>query len=562
MSNLNGIDTNNTYNASFYNDLLKLTSITEQIERLYSAKDTISWLSFNERVEDIKLKIRSIAEKNNLLPSTSFFSNIFTSIRDFFSCHIFQSFEAIEKRYLKSVIARVESSVHDLFNYIKPHTVDVQAQKKWVEFGFSPDVIEVAPSFINHMYQSGLLFAMRAFSKGDSSQQGLRKTDNGSFEVLFEGTYIPLHEFENKVYYDRDAKYAMYKEKQSEAHPLRYVAPPIGFSRVDRKSVRGVRADTLSKDEFDLLKLHAAKFKDGVDPKAVKGVLQICTRLGRGNGLDLPEVFYQDGNEENIPPHYFFRIIDSEGNVYAKGVGPRKAPSLTNFASIIPGYLDDLDYMEFRKNPLTITSIPIMSDEKIDEIFDHLHSRPHVFSFPRYNCTTVVKEILGKIGEEVDLETSIEDFFVNAIRKPFSKIPVIGPLAEKIGSVFNSVQKAWKAYVPRPIRVFLVPVTGGLSWLTSCIATIARSVLALSLGGSKVHPAAREELKRKGIDPSSIQCVSSWKNLVYPEHQRFHSGLNLLKWQKKQKTTEKLVPPPQEPRFQVYSAFEKEAQQD
>ncbi len=430
-----------------------------------------------------------------------------------------------KRQVISDEIEDLQKRVDRVYYSLKPYDEDIRAQKKWLELGLPKKMIEVTPELVRKLVLSGQVFSMVGFSRGKKEKQAILEKE-GAFEILFQGKYIPVSEFDYKIDFDPRKKLlfvqgVVFYEKQW----ITYVAPPKGFIHFDTLDSSDIQPiEELTQEELRALKIHAAQ-QGNQDPEKVYAAFQICTRVGPTSGIGKIPDWLLHENEENIPPHYFFRIIDSVGKVYSLGFTAELIRNMSNLAAIQPAKIVQIDSCEFRKRALFVTTLPIMSKEHLEKIFETVEARADLyFQTLSHNCTTFLANILTTFGIVVPIQSSIETVTWNAIQKPLLSLSYVNAIAQGFYIAGNFIQKM-STFVPSQIQ------EGSLSLyrIIENISKVAFGVIKMGcmvvLGGSNIDPQLRHCTHIKPF-------LHSWKQWFDPHATDIDDSVKLLAWQK------------------------------
>ncbi len=507
--------------------------------------------SISKQVNTLTQRVDELIKQHKLTISSNPFVHCKDRILDFLQITIFQSQEALERKKMRHAAYETQAQIKTVFQRIHPYKEDIKAQSKWLELGLPEQAISVAPNLVRNLYLSGQVFSMVGFQRGKEERSSVLEIEN-TLHILVRGKYIPFTDFEAVVRYD-EVKQSLYTlTEEGTREYLSYIAPPKGFIELDPlKNHKLTAIDQLNSEELFQLKAHAARFNSS-HPEDVKGILQICTRVGPSSGMvGMPQWLMKD-NEENMPPHYFFRIIDNDGMVYPLGYTMKNFLNHKLMSAVQPGLIQHIDSCEFRKQDMIVTSVPLMSEEDLEKVKTASYKEHLLFQNLNKNCVTHIKHILHLIGIDVETRTSLEALVGRMIHNPIRALPVIGPVVRAFSTGISALQNAWTSYTPAPLQAIVTPLSQAVSFVGQRAFAVIKGLGLSFLGANRVHPQLQDDVN---IEPSR-PLLASWKDWFDPRATDVDNSVLLMDWQRDHPNVTERFQEGSRPCFHVLKAFE------
>lgn len=550
-----------TFSSSFpfKNVSRELASADQDLNTSCNQATLSTLLPVAQKYQDLSKKMEEIIKASRLPPKNSIF-DFFDRGADFLREKLFASSIRIEKEELRATIGKVQHSLDRIGIYLKKNQDSIAAQKKWADYKLPEKVVKEYPDLVRKLYLSGDLFSMVGYARGKEDSP-LFKEENGSVMLLYKGQYVFCAEFNGKVELDTKLKRLFTKSEDGGKEWISAVSPSQGGfvpldHNVNTKMDRPV--DRVSQEEFNDIITHANRFDRGVNqPKKTVAVLQVCTRLGNTTGA-VPKNLQRfiDGNEENIPSHYFCHLIDSNRDVHSFGMGVVAPISARDqVLTTKRGAITNDDYCEFRDaaGDMIVTSIPL-SQQEVDLIKQRASTVPSHFQLFQSSCASFVSGILSDLKINAPIKTSLESFFFRMIRKPILEMPGVLLFASQVNKIINIGQRFFKNHVPKPIQNAVSRIGEVVSLPFQPGFAFVKSLILQSFGGADISDAFLAEEQREGVKP----MVNSWESRWDLRASDIYNSIELLDWQLRQTNSERFVKKKSgKPIFHLLKKFEK-----
>jgi hypothetical protein len=430
---------------------------------------------------------------------------------------------------------------------------DASIEKKWKKLGLPESILRQHADCARFVVESDLIFTLIGYREtcGDAHVHDLKLDGDGHPMIKLKGNFVRWETIAKELEYDPKTEKIKSRHYSGEIAQNWNYFHPEGLVPVDRFNYdRVFPIYQLSDADYKKLLTHSKEFyktNREIDPSIPKDCIVQFYTTPRRQGI--PKHPLLTNLHKNFPVHIGIRLITSDKSVYSFGyqmpVDQQQfvlSNLLSTFGATAETKISMFDYEEcrsFDEEGRIVTSIPTSSQrsQNILDLLNNLNKKQLRFQFGRQNCSSLMQEVMQRIGYDVDIRTTIGASFLDML--PYgNQLPLIGGL---IGKVELCAKKVWDAspqWVTKPLQwthaiIFYIPEKMG---------TLLMNLLHLKLGAAKKtislpEGVAEEELyNKKGIQNFS-SVIRSWKDIFRDETSAINHSKFFIEWQKKQRST-------------------------
>jgi hypothetical protein len=431
----------------------------------------------------------------------------------------------------------------------EPFKTLLREQKKWVDAGFSEEVVVTDPEAVHFTIATDLLYTILMYKKSSDVLEGREITIpivNGKALFLVEGEYLPYAAIKGRIQYsDSEKKFLGWNF----IHPAGFV-PRDNTDFSEMYPIAQLKADAYTRIAHTASQFWS-ETQEEVDPGREKRYIFQVMTTGR---CCIPRTWWGTNFDDMTPEHTSSRLITPDGRVFSFGTKMRASDaehvtSLTNILTTAITLTSALDYEEPRSSDeKRVTSIPI-TQERFDAILRYVNvaNKGFLFNFASQNCARFVGAQMRLAGVPVNIKMSVAQFVLGMVPN-LKNVPLIGqPMSKLIAIVafvatpiIDIVATVLRYITPYPVKRVWEVVTWAIREVFRRIGAIAINGLfyfVMGAGKSLVPPGRIKEEKQDPDDEIALptsSCLMHWWDIFNPDAFFAYHAYKLKLWQYKQ----------------------------
>jgi len=425
---------------------------------------------------------------------------------------------------------------------IAPYAEDVtlKLHKKWEKCSsLPPPQNEV----IDFLVKTRLLYSIDSYSNSfttERDQHAIQIIGN-QYQIKVEGNYQTITEVMSRVIYDSKRGKIVSRHDAEEV----WSYGPNGLWKHDRFRYEELPPSlTLSADQYDSLLKQGELFwsEPASEQQPRSCVLQVVTTQHQ-----IPESSLWKNWSRGRPQHVTIRLVDDKKHVYSFGFERESdvaaAVQSTGYYqsfftssrvhATTPDYEDSYPSWKKIETPISITAETF---SQIKAFVEDRNKRGITFNFfggdleNHANCMTFAREILTIAGAKAPPHrTHVYDYLFNLL-PDLQHLPHVGERLAKMASTTSDIANRFfsgVAYItPKPVKYVIRATVDFALFIPQRFARIFANALIALGGGTRVGPGAKRPF------------FNDWQDFLREPLNDSH--LNLIKWQKEQKSTRRI----------------------
>lgn len=428
-------------------------------------------------------------------------------------------------------------------------------EEKWRALGFDEEILEKHADCARFLFQSKLIYSISGYLQTckDPHMHGVRRDADGHPLIKVQGRFTRWEHLKPLLQYD--SREDVIKSKGSDGIEQKWSYFHEGLIPVDRFNSQQFPVYQISPSEYSALLSHAKRFYEGGEVSEKPCIVQLYTTERRQGIPNLP---YLANFHSQIPVHAAMRVILPDGKVYSFGIEMLYTEQNKIIANLFSAScmttkarIAVLDYEEFKLGPEDkrwVTSIPVSVEmaKAVLQRVDEINKEYLRFNFAKQNCTRLPEDVLSMLGIDVNLRTTIPQSVWNAL-PDLDQLPVLGDVVKKIHIWLLGVWEEIVADTPYAIRQLFSWTGHIVCYLPRKCLIIFTNLILYKLGASKSTTPLPQGVKDEAFyDKRKVQnfstVIRSWKDVFSEETYTVGHSNELLKWQKKQASTQLFEP--------------------